>query len=204
MYVILAGAMVLSLASYSAKAQNGRFSIGAELGMPMGTFGDAANIGFGGSLRYEMPMGDNLGLMLTAGYLTFGGKETTEGVPGFFEFTSKSTTGIIPIQVGAKYYFSEQQEGFYGMVQLGLSLVNSKNEVTVDVLGTKTTTETTSNGSGFSYAPGIGYHLANLDFGLSYQLFSQTVTESTLFGDISATSTGSYLGLRIAYVLGEK
>src|SRR5436190_330391 len=128
LYVLLSGALVLSLATTAnAKpkaSDNGRFSIGAELGLPMGTFGDGSNIGFGGSLRYEMPMGDNLALMGTVGYLMFGGKDVTTGVPGFLEYTTSSKMSLIPIQVGAKYYFTEQQDGFYALAQIGFMLAN--------------------------------------------------------------------------------
>ncbi|MBK5284139.1 MAG: hypothetical protein JJE25_01945, partial [Bacteroidia bacterium] len=162
--------------------------------------------GIGGSLRYEMPVGDNLGLMFTAGYLAFGGDEVTSGVPGIFALTVKSSSALIPLQVGAKYYFSEQQDGFYGAVQLGLTLISSSTDITTDFGGTKTTTSATGSASGFSYAPGIGYHLSVIDIGLNYQLFSQTTTVSDPFtgASFSATSTGSYLGLRLAYVFGEK
>src|SRR4051812_13349024 len=105
-YVLLAGALVLSIVTNTAKAgDNSRFSVGGELALPMGTFGDQSSIGFGGSLRYEMPMGDNLALMLTAGYLTFGSKAIDLGPFGKFDYT----ISMIPIQAGAKYYFTEQQ-----------------------------------------------------------------------------------------------
>jgi len=211
-YVLLAGALVFCLVTKTnAKGgDNGRFSVGAELGLPMGTFGDNSSLGFGGSLRYEMPSGDNLAFMGTVGYLTFSGKEITSGVPGFFALTIKQKNAIIPIQVGAKYYFQEQQSGFYGMLQLGLAMVSYTTDMTTDVGGTTTTSSATGNGSGFCWAPGVGYHLDNLDFGLSYQAFTQTVASS--FTDpftganttVTGTSTGAYLGLRIAYVFGEK
>ena len=186
--------MVMSLLTINAKAggDNGRFSIGAELGLPMGTFGDAQGIGFGGSLRYEMPMGDNLGLMATAGFLSFSAKDYS--VAGF---TIKGNTEtVIPIQVGAKYYFTEQQNGFYGSVELGVH----SSSVTIPgyegtVIGGVTYgayPETKVTNTNLSYAPGVGYHLANLDLGLKYQIIS---------GD---GGSSSYLGVRIAYVLGEK
>ena len=197
-YVLLAGAFALSLVTFNAKAgDNSRFSVGAELALPMGSFGDQSGTGFGGSLRYEMPVGDNLGLMLTAGYLTFGGKTIDLGGFGKFEYTNSA----IPIQLGAKYYFTEQQNGFYGQVELGVHMLSTK--ASFDFLGISTSTTETS--TAFSYAPGIGYHLDNLDFGLKYQLFSETVTSTDLFGNsVSATSSASYLGLRVAYVFGEK
>ena len=192
MYVLLAGALVLAVVTKTnaAGGGNGRLSVGAELGLPMGDFGDAANMGFGGSLRYEMPMGDNLGLTATAGYLLFSGKDLD-----VLGVTIKGGDwSMIPIQVGAKYYFQEQQDGFYGMVELGVhSTKYTIPASTVTYYGVSITTpELSVSGTDLSYAPEVGYHLANIDLGLRYQMVA---TEG---------STTSYLGLRLAYVFGEK
>lgn len=72
--IFMAAAACLALTAGTTMAQNGRFSIGAELALPMGDFADGYGIGFGGSLAYEHPIGDMMGLGLRAGYLTFGGK----------------------------------------------------------------------------------------------------------------------------------
>jgi hypothetical protein len=189
---ILSIALVIGLVSAAnvSKAQNGRFSVGAELALPMGDFGDQSNLGFGGSLRYEYPMGDNLGLCLTAGYITFSGKSIDDGFGGTYKFSNS----MIPIQAGLKYYFSEQQDGFYGMVNLGVHSFKSKYTVPgysflgVTVPGYDVSASTTN----LSYAPEIGYHLANADFGVRYQIISTT------------GATTSYVGIRIAYVFGEK
>jgi hypothetical protein len=164
--VILIAAFALFMCS-TVQAQSGRLSLGAELGLPMGDFGDAASTGFGGSLRYEHPMGDNIGLGLTAGYMMFGGKD--EGP----DWT------MIPVQAFLKYYFMEQQSGFYGAAHIGI------HSTTIDFgdLGDASSTD-------MSYAPEVGYHLASIDVGLRYQMIA---TEG---------STTSYLGLRLAYVFG--
>ena len=195
MYVLLAGALVLAVVTKTnAKGgDNGRLSVGAELGLPMGTFGDVYSIGIGGSLRYEMPMGDNLGLMATAGFMSFSGKDITVGT-----VTVKGASQtMIPIQIGAKYYFTEQQSGFYGSAELGVHMASYTikgydavvfNGVTI-VPAKADETKTDTN---FSFAPGIGYALDNVDIGLRYQIISATGGSS------------SYLGVRVAYVLGEK
>jgi hypothetical protein len=183
--VATAAIVLLSMTSF---AQNGRFSVGAELGLPMGTFGDAASIGIGGSLRYEMPMGDNLGLMLTAGYMSFSGK-TVAG----FDLPNET---MIPIQVGAKYYFTEQQDGFYGAVELGVHstsvTIPAYAGITVGGVTYGAYPESKVTSTDFSYAPGVGYALANVDIGLRYQIISSTGGSS------------SYLGVRLAYVFGAK
>jgi outer membrane protein W len=190
-YILVAGAIVLSaFTNISKAADNGRFSVGAELGLPMGDFGDAANLGFGGTLRYEMPIGDNLGLTGTAGYIMFSGKD--QDILGV---TIKGADwSMIPIQVGAKYYFQEQQDGFYGMVELGVHATTVKTpSYTTTFFGVSVTVpEASASSTDLSYAPAIGYHLANVDIGLRYQMIATT------------GATTSYLGLRLAYVFGEK
>jgi hypothetical protein len=180
--IITSVIVAISLISVSSvsKAQDGRFSIGAEIGIPMGDFGDAAGLGIGGSIRYEAPMGDNIGLTGTAGYISFGGK-TISGV-------KLESSYLIPLQAGLKYYFDEQQSGFYAQAELGFHMYKS-TEVTLDIInGTFTTKDKTK--AAFSYAPEVGYHMESLDLGLRYQMVS---TEG---------NTTSYLGIRIAYVLG--
>ena len=182
--------VAIVLMSTTLFAQNGRISLGAELGLPMGDFGDAASMGFGGSLRYEMPMGDNLGLTLTAGYLMFSGKDQEI----FGIEIEGADWSMIPIQLGAKYYFTEQQEGFYGMVELGVhAMTVTTPSYSTTFLGVPVTVpESSASSTELSYAPAIGYHLANIDIGLRYQMIA---TEG---------STTSYLGFRLAYVFGEK
>ncbi len=193
MYILVAGALVLSAFTNTAKAgDNGRLSVGAELGLPMGTFGDVASIGFGASARYEMPMGDNLGLMGTVGFLSFSGKDITVGT---VTVKGNSQT-MIPIQVGAKYYFTEQQNGMYGAFELGIHMSSYTTPAyagyTIAGVTYGAYPETTTTASNLSFAPGVGYHLDNIDLGLRYQIISATGGSS------------SYLGVRIAYVFGEK
>ncbi|HKR03681.1 MAG TPA: outer membrane beta-barrel protein [Bacteroidia bacterium] len=202
--IMMAGAACIVLAAGTTMAQNGRFSVGAELGLPLGTFGDGSGIGFGGTLRYELPLGDKMGLTGTAGYMVFSGKEFTISGGGVIpdQTVKGNSSGIIPIQVGFKYYFNEAQDGFYAMAEVGVHMAMVK-VATYDSNGLPTGTETESS-TNLSYAPGLGYHLANLDFGLRFQLFTQKHTEETIVGPISATTTSSYIGLRVAYVFGEK
>ena len=53
-------------------------------------------------------------------------------------------------------------------------------------------TNSTSTSVNFAFAPGVGYHLANFDFGIRYQSISS-----------SGGSTNS-IGIRAAYVFGDK
>lgn len=168
-------------------AQDPRFSLGAELALPMGDFGDASNMGFGGSLGYEMPQGDNLGLIAQAGFLAFSGKD----VESFGITVKGANSTMIPIQVGAKYYFTDNQEGLYVNALIGVHMVTTTiPESSYTFFGvTVTTPEQSVSDTNLSYAPGLGYIVGeNIDLNVRYQMVS---------GD---GATSSYLGLRAAYM----
>lgn len=168
--------MTLFLASCTVLAfSQGRFSVGPELALPMGDFGDVVGIGLGGTVRYEAPIADKLNWTVTAGFLSF--MEKTEDTP--LGEVKASATGI-PIQGGVKYYVTESFNGFYVAGELGVHLYKVKSEI----LGEKDDSSETE----FSLAPGIGYHLGNIDIAARYQIA----------GD------GDYVGFRIAYVFGGK
>lgn len=164
--------------AFGAAFSQGRFSGGLELGLPVGVFGDIANIGIGASARYEAPIQDKLNWTGTVGFLSFGGKS----ISGF----SYGSSTIIPIQGGVKYYFTESFNGFYASGELGLSIA------TFSVPGFNLFGQTVGGGSvsetRFGFAPGIGYHLGNLDFSGRFQLVSDL----------------NYFNVRAAYVFGGK
>jgi hypothetical protein len=178
-----------------AQSFSSRFSIGGELAMPTGNYGDRASTGFGGSLRYEVPLGTSpFALMATAGYLSFGSKSSDDAALNTYKYTNS----MIPLQLGLKLYLTGQQRGFYVSGEAGVHLLSSKNSIVYNGI----TTSSNYNNTAFSYAPGIGYHFASVDIGLKYQLFSDPVTLTNPVNNESSTttSTGSYLGLRIAFV----
>ncbi|MBZ0205530.1 MAG: outer membrane beta-barrel protein [Flavobacteriales bacterium] len=190
----------------SMMAQENRFSLGAELGFPMGDFGDGVGIGIGGTLGFELPVGDNLGLMAQAGYMSFAGKDVSVTVLGVTATSKTDATGIIPIQVGAKYYVTDNQEGFYAGLLTGVHMTSVKvpeyNLTTGASTGTKT--ETNSN---FSLAPLVGYIIGeNIDIALRYQMIFAKQETAVVSGlsvtTESKTVTNSYLGLRLAYMFG--
>ena len=163
--------IALTAVTKTTQAQNGRFSVGAEIGLPMSSaFKKYNGLGIGGTLRYEYPVSDALAIGAGAGYITFAGKDSG---PKF---------NVIPFQAFAKYYFGgEAQDGIYGMVDLGMT--NGKSSAS----GAKSSTK-------LSYAPELGYHLTNIDLGLRYQMVTADSGGETL----------AWLGIRLAYVFGEK
>ena len=186
---ILTFLTILTFCSVISVAQENRFSAGIELALPMSDFADAAGIGFGASLGYEIPLGEKAGVTGALGVLSFTGKDSESGTRGLNYIRVNTSNLMVPVQIGLKYYLMENQNGFYLGVQTGLHVISSKVEVETDtVFGVNTDDESDSNVS-FGVAPGAGYHLDNVDIGLRYQI---------LFEDVST----SYVGIRLAYVFG--
>lgn len=163
----------LSMSSFA------QFSAGLDAGLPMGSFGDIANTGFGLSVRYEAPIKDKLNWTGSVGFLSFGGKNFLGGAFG--------ATSIIPVVGGIKYYFNDVNGGFYGAADIGFNFIsysvafpNSGNGQGV-TFGTASTTN-------FGIAPGIGFRKGSWDFS----------------GRFNMVSDFNWLGLRAAYIFGAK
>lgn len=194
--------IILGLAAFAMAggiiAQENRFSAGLELGLPMGDFGDAYGIGFGATLGFELPVGDNLGFMAQAGYISFSGKDIDVG-PITVE---TDAAGMIPVQVGLKYYFTDDQEGFYAGLLTGLHMQSVKTASVSLTGGVEEKTELKSN---FGVAPLVGYIIGeNIDISLRYQMIFAEGVEVTATGVEEKTVTNSYLGLRVAYMFGSR
>jgi hypothetical protein len=175
---VILSVLFVVVAFGAAFSQDGRFSGGLELGLPVGSFGDIANIGFGASARYEAAIQDKLNWTGTLGFLSFGGKS-------FSGFSYGSST-IIPIQGGIKYYLTESFNGFYVGGELGFSIATFSTP-SFSVFGQSVGSTSTSS-TKFSIAPGAGYHLGNLDFSARFQVVSDL----------------NYFNIRAAYVFGGK
>jgi len=137
--------------SFIAKSQdNGsgdlKFSTGAELALPMGSFGDAYGLGLGASAQADYYVSDKVSLNLNAGYITYQGKTVDLGILGSVKYPSFN---VIPVMAGARYSITEN---FYGSAQVGLSFWSIDG----------------ANGSDFTFAPGIGYKFSKIDVQLKY------------------------------------
>lgn len=106
-----------------------------------------------------------------------------------------SSAWIAPIQVGGRYYLSEQRSGLFLEAKAGVHIFGlSTEDVDLGPLGTiegESSTETY-----FSVAPQVGYFLnENLSIALRYNLFF--IPEDEEFNIPS--DTGGYIGLKVAY-----
>lgn len=152
-------------------------NVGPLISLPMGNFGDAANLGFGGTAIFEMEFMPQLHGTAQAGYITWP-----------TDVDEVSFSGI-PILVGAKYYFM-RGGGVYGHGQLGVTLFTTKTpEITIPGFGTvgggsETSTE-------FSFVVGAGYELqasesVAIDLGVAFNIVSDanhlTIRAGAKFG----------------------
>jgi len=165
-------------------AQSNQISIAADLGLPLGDFGDFASFIIGPSVGFELPVGDKLGITAQLGYQIVTLKDDNPFI--------KSYT-MIPVQAGLKYYFMDQQEGFYGHGQVGIHSSTIKTE-DITILGVTIPGSSDSN-TNLSWAIGLGYQMEKLDIGLRYNSIMPD-------GDApDGTSSSSYIGLRVGYLL---
>lgn len=131
-------------------------SVGGDVLLPMGTFGDGYSAGFGGSVRGQYNINAMASVGLTIGYYTWSGKD----IGGF---TVPTFSGL-PVRVFGKYYFMPEGEKvrLYGIAELGM-FFGSTADRTVDnpLFGIipnqpQTITQEGGSGSDFNYAPGVG------------------------------------------------
>ncbi|MCX7611480.1 MAG: outer membrane beta-barrel protein [Ignavibacterium sp.] len=142
--------------------------VGGNLALPMGSFGDVAGMGFGGGATFEYSFSENIVSTATVTYLMFGEKDLS-GI-------GKYSYSIIPIHVGAKYFFGS----FYTSAETGMNMVSLKLEIPARRIGTVTIpgASSTSSTSEFGFAVGAGYILQMgknaLDLSVKYQNYASS------------------------------
>ncbi|MFM7730399.1 MAG: outer membrane beta-barrel protein, partial [Flavobacteriales bacterium] len=135
----------MSVASF---AQIGPVSLGAEIALPLGDFGDAASFGYGLSAGYEHPINEKLGVTANVGYVML---SVDDAAKDFIKNYS-----MMPIQAGVRYYLSEKTNGLYFHGQVGVhNLSVTTNAIDLGILDT--IPETTTSDSYLSFALGAGF-----------------------------------------------
>ena len=137
--------IVLSLISYGVSAQKGnnQISIGPEVDLPVGTFGDAYKVGFGGTIKGLYGIGSAGQITFTTGYVGFKGKS------GLY---ANQKFNIIPLLAGYRQNFKTLY------VEPLLGLANYKTKVT----------GFSESETRFTYGVGVGYS-GVVDLGLRFQ-----------------------------------
>lgn len=154
--LFVVGAAGTSFAQSSS--ETGKFSIGLNAGLPIGSAHDVSSFAGGLDLKYDLPIATGTFFTISGGYTRFFYKgEVKDALKSIG--IDKSGQGFIPLKAGVKHYFDQ---GFYGEGQLGA------------VFSTES-----GGGTGFAYAPGIGYTFAGgFDLGVRYEGWSKDGTTS--------------------------
>jgi hypothetical protein len=160
--VILGLVCVLTLSAVNAQKGTTQIGIAAEVGLPMGDFGDGFNTGFGGSVKGLFGIGEAGQITFTTGYSTFKAEGSTDDY--------KATLGIIPLLAGYRHNFS----GFYVEPQVGYGIYRGKFEILGD--------ETSDSEGAFTYAIGLGFAKNGFDGGVRYQGASKDGSNTSLVG----------------------
>ncbi|HEY6906956.1 MAG TPA: outer membrane beta-barrel protein [Ignavibacteriaceae bacterium] len=179
--------LVFAFSMNSTMAQGKNYlGIGANLALPLGTFGDVAGVGFGGTVSFEMEFTPNITGIASAGYLSFGGKDFTSP---YYSYSWGYSD--IPIMAGVKYYFTPSTP-FYGIAQIGFQIFDGHYKITSTVPGYENFYSGSAGSSTeFGFAIGAGYEIP---VGLKGAI--------DLTGTFNLVSDLNYIGVRAAYRFG--
>ncbi|MCH2214288.1 MAG: porin family protein [Flavobacteriales bacterium] len=174
-----------TFAANNANAQESFGSAGLEIALPIGDFGDAANLGIGGSGNFEIGLSDQFAVLAHAGVLFYSVDDIE-----ILGTTIETSITQIPLQVGGRYYLSEQKEGLFlsGLVGVHINSTSANDE-------SDSTTD-------LSFAPEVGFFLnENISLSLRYQFITSEVEtiDPVTFETTTENQTNSYLGVRAAY-----
>jgi hypothetical protein len=120
-------------------------SVGVEVGIPTGDFGESHKLGLGGTVKAAFPVITNGDITVTAGYISFSGKDVAF-------FGKLPAMNVIPLKAGFRYRFPG---GFYVEPQFGYNIWKAKGG---------------ESEGGFTYAGNLGYLINNMiDLSVRYE-----------------------------------
>lgn len=192
-FAVVVAFALLALMSAGSNAQGKiALSVGGDVLIPMGNFGNAYSTGFGGSVRGQYNITPMFSAGLTVGYYTWSGKDQNLG----FITVKGGTFKGVPVRAFGKYYFVPESEKvrFYGIAEIGMFFGS------VDVPPINTPFGPIGGGSAsstdFNFAPGVG-----VEFGLGS---GNTKLDVSARYDVIATSGSSSgsLGARVGVNFG--
>ena len=195
---LLMGLVVMTLVMAIAAPANAQsklhLNIGANVELPLGSFGDAHGVGFGGTVQGEYLFMPQLFGTAKLGYLVWGGKDITEEG---HTISTGSYKGV-PFLVGGKYFFMPQKANtiqWYGQVEIGLFFgsytVPAIPGYTIPGFGTVGgTPETSASSTDFVFSPSVG---------MEYPMSKGSLDASINYFLIASTGSAGSIGLRVGY-----
>jgi hypothetical protein len=152
--VLIVSAATTCLAQKNQSFTTGKFSIGIDPGIPVGSSSDVSNFVLGADIKYSLPAAQNFDISLSAGYSVFLGKTVTIGGTQI----TYSDLKAFPVKLAGRYNFNGPV-GFFGEFGVGAAFI------------------TDGGGTAFVYAPGVGYALnGGFEIGARYEGWSKNGT----------------------------
>lgn len=132
-------------------AQKGQMHAGGQVGisLPMGDFGDAANLGFGFLGNFLYGVTPDIDLTGSIGYFTWGSD------------ADNVSFSDVPLLFGGRYYFNRSEFTPYGLAQLGLHFRSFEVEKITTAFGTFGGS-TSDTEFGINLGGGFLYNMGNL------------------------------------------
>ena len=152
--IVIVGLIVAISAPSSAQSKMS-LSVGGDVMLPLGTFGDVFSLGFGGTVRGQYDFTPVISAGLEAGYFSWSSKSVTAPAVA-------PTFHGVPVRVFGKYYFMPEgaKMRFYGMAELGLFFGSSSVTVpSFTFLGVTYGGTTSASSTDFMYAPVVGVEI---------------------------------------------
>lgn len=151
------------LVSATISFSQSKYSLGISGGFvaPAGTMGDLYQSGFGGGLSFGYNLNHDMQLFLSVNYNTHKfNNDVFNDVLDYLGVTEKpsvdATLSVIPIMVGAKYFFSEGSFKPYGAVKIGLNMLSFK-AVSVKLAGQQIPFMAEESSSSFGWGLALGF-----------------------------------------------
>jgi hypothetical protein len=157
--IIAAVFLTFSAQAQSAYPDNAQFSIGANLGLPVGKLADTHTIAFGGFLQETIPVVKGLHIALNAGYTKFKGESNIGKPAPNGVIIDYPDIDMLAAKAGLRYFVYSQ---IYLQADAGIALVLNSPQTSYDAA------------KAFIYSPRIGAQLPVgashiIDLSLSYE-----------------------------------
>ncbi|HZY37204.1 MAG TPA: outer membrane beta-barrel protein [Mucilaginibacter sp.] len=144
----------------------GKINLGVEAADVIGSYSDTYTAGFGFSVKYEVPVNQNLYGTISLGYLGISTKSDSVANRAY-----RSSYGFLPDKVGLKYCYKGH---FFGEVQLGIVFPAGEGSDKPSVH--ESIVETT-----FIYSLGVGYTMPHgIEAGLRFESWDEGVAFNQL------------------------
>ncbi|MFZ6051793.1 outer membrane beta-barrel protein [Halocola ammonii] len=170
----------------NVQAQDSFGTVGLDIAVPLGDFGDATTLGLGPALGYDLAVSDQLSLHASSGLLFY---LLDDEVSDFFDYYLQ-----VPLQVGGRFFLDEVGQGIYVGLKVGGHITATKT-ADIELFGTTTEGETNSDFD-LSLAPELGLFVTDqISASLRYQMIF--IAEDAEAGQES--DTFSYIGLTGAF-----